>query len=164
MEVRCTVDLHDVGLHELLRISIRRSERQNDALTGLNGTTVQFHPLFGNPGDGHRCIRPQQLLDRSTEQFRLGNQPRSILRVCGQVPETGSDGAPRRVRSSEQNQKTASQLMLPAQWLAVDVSCGQITDEAVTGRCSALREKGIAIAEELADAGSAHRLTTGATR
>src|ERR1700694_445294 len=47
--------------------------------------------------------------------------------------------------------------MLPTQWLAVDVSCGQVTDEIDTRRCPALYEKGVAIVEDFADGGSAHR-------
>jgi hypothetical protein len=52
--------------------------------------------------------------------------------------------------------------MLPAQLLSVDVCCGQITDEIVARCCSALREKGVAIVEDLADGSSANRLITGA--
>jgi Enoyl-CoA hydratase/isomerase len=118
MEVRFAVEFHDVGIYELLRVSIGRSERQDDAFTGLDGATVQFYSVFGDAGDGHRCIHPQQLLDRSTEQFRFGGQPGPVFRVRGQVPDTGSDDAPRRVCSGEQDQQTASQLVLSAKLLA----------------------------------------------
>src|SRR5947199_4962483 len=115
MEIRCAVDLHNIGLHEMLRISIRRGQWQNDALTSLNRTTMKLHLLFGDASNGHWRIHPQQFLDRSTKQFRLAQQPPAILWVRGQVPETSSDCAPRRVRTCQQYQKTTSQLMLLTQ-------------------------------------------------
>ena len=99
------VDDHLVGIREHLRIAVGGGERQQHPLLRLHRAPVPVHVLLHEPRHRHRRVGAQQFLHGDRQELRLRPEPLSILGMSGQVPQRRSDGAPRRVDASQEQQR-----------------------------------------------------------
>ena len=123
---------HDlVGLLEQLGIAVGCRERQQHPLVLLHRAAVEVTVLGDHAGHGDGRVRPQELLDGGRHELGLTGQAAPVVGVRGEVPDAGSDGAPRRVDAGDQQQHDRSAHVLVRQLVAVELDVEEVGDEVV---------------------------------
>ncbi len=119
------------GMLERLGIAVGPREVHQHLVSRLHRTPPELDVLGDHPAHGHRCVRPQQLLEGQGHGLGVGGQHLGVLGMGGQVPQGGADGAPRGVHPGDEDQSGDAEHDALLDGCAVDPAVEQLTQQVV---------------------------------
>ena len=129
--VALPVELHLVGVFEMVRVVVGTREVHENLVTLLERDPAVLDVLGGVAGHGHRRVEAQQFLYGGVPQLRLGHHAAAIVVMAGEVPQSGADGRPGGVDAGHQLQVAHADDHLVGQQFTLVLGLAQSGDEVV---------------------------------